>query len=87
VGGWGAIADPLEAAFLLTINDRLDLTENSPELAMVNKANIGLGNFQQFAQVSGGGRMVIHPGVGFVHTTPEVFLYSAATERVETPWT
>jgi hypothetical protein len=55
VGGWGAIADPLEAASLLTIKDRLDLTENSLELEMVNKANIGLGSFQQFAQVSGGG--------------------------------
>ena len=78
VGGWGAIADPLEAASLLTIKDRLDLTENSPELEMVNKANIGLGSVQRFAQVSGGGRVVIHPGVRFVHTTPEVYIYSAA---------
>jgi hypothetical protein len=78
VGGWGAIADPLEAASLLTIKDRLDLTENSPELEMVNKANIGLGIFQRFAQVSGGGRVVMHPGVRFVHTTPEVYIYSAA---------
>jgi hypothetical protein len=78
VGGWGAIADPLEAASLLTIKDRLDLTENSAELEMVNKANIGLGSFQQFAQISGGGRMVIHPGVTLIHTTPEVYIYSAA---------
>jgi hypothetical protein len=78
VGGWGAIADPLEAASLLTIKDRLDLTENSAELEMANKANIGLGSFEQFAKVSGGGRIVLHPGAGFVHTTPEVFMYSAA---------
>jgi hypothetical protein len=40
VGGWGAIADPLEAASLLTIKDRLDLTENSQQLDIVNKSNI-----------------------------------------------
>ena len=83
VGGWGAIADPLEAASLLTIKNRLDLTENSTELEMVNKANIGLGSFQQFAQVSGGGRIVIHSGVGFVHTTPEVYIYSAAAGELK----
>jgi hypothetical protein len=78
VGGWGAIADPLEAATLLTIKDRLDITGNSAELEMVNKANIGLGSFQQFARISGGGHMVIHPGVKFIHTTPEVYIYSTA---------
>ena len=78
VGGWGAIADPLEAASLLSVGDRLVLTENSPELDIANKANIGLGSFQQFAQISGGGSVVLHPGTGFVHTTREVFIYSTA---------
>ncbi len=77
-GGFGAIADPLEAASLLTVKELLVLTENSPELEMANKANIGLGSFQQSAQLSGGGRVIIHPGGGFVHTTPEVFIYSTA---------
>jgi hypothetical protein len=52
VGGFGAIADPLEAASLLTVKESLVLTENSAELEMANKANIGLGSFRQFAQVS-----------------------------------
>ena len=64
--GWGAIADPLESASLLSVEDRLVLTENSPVLDIGNKANIGLGNFQQFAQISGGGSVVIHPGTSFV---------------------
>jgi len=77
VGGWGTIADPLEAASSLSFDDGLVVTEDSPELELVNRAKIGLGNFKQFIQVSGGGRVVVQPGVKVIHTTPEVFIYSA----------
>ena len=40
---WGAIADPLDAASKLTVGGPFVICENSPELEMVNKANIGLG--------------------------------------------
>jgi hypothetical protein len=76
-GKWGAIADPLEAASLLTVPDNFVIRENSPELEIANKANIGLGAFQKFAAVSGGGQINIS-GAKFIHATTELFIYSAA---------
>ena len=55
------------------------LTEGSPELDIANSANIGLGAFQKFAAVESGGRVEIAPGVSFIHTAQELFIYSAAT--------
>jgi hypothetical protein len=77
-GRWGAIADDLEASSLLTVRRGLIATENSPELELVNRAGIGLGMFGKFADVSGGGSIVMMPGAGFIHRTPEVFSYSAS---------
>jgi hypothetical protein len=62
----------------LTVGEKLVLTEGSPELDIANNANIGLGAFQKFAVVKSGGRVDIAPGTKFVHTTPELFIYSAA---------
>ena len=42
-GCWGAIADDLEASSLLTVKRGLIVTQNSPELEVVNNAGIGLG--------------------------------------------
>ena len=75
---WGTIADPLEAASALTVSEKMVLTEGSPELDIANSANIGLGAFQRFAAVESGGRVEIAPGVKFIHTTPELFIYSVA---------
>ena len=77
-GCWGAIADDLEASSLLTVKRGLIVTENSPELEIVNKAGIGLGMFGKFADVSGGGSIVMMPGAGFIHRTPEVFSFSTS---------
>jgi hypothetical protein len=74
---WGAIADPLDAASELTVGGPFVIRENSPELETVNKANIGLGMFQKFANVSGGGTIDIS-GARFVHTIPNLFIFSAA---------
>jgi hypothetical protein len=74
---WGPIADPLEAASALTVGEKLILTEGSPELEIANKANIGLGAFKKFAVVESGGQVEIAAGVNFIHTTPELFIYSA----------
>jgi hypothetical protein len=75
---WGTIADPLEAASALTFGDNFVLTEDSPELDIANNANIGLGAFKKFAVVESGGRIDMS-GATFTHTTPELFIYSAAT--------
>ena len=75
---WGTIADPLEAASALTVKEKMVLTEGSPELDIANKANIGLGAFQNFAVVESGGRVEIAAGVKFIHTTSELFIFSAA---------
>lgn len=40
-GCWGKIADDLEGSSLLTVRQGLIVTENSPELEMVNNAGIG----------------------------------------------
>jgi hypothetical protein len=74
---WGAIADPLDAASELTVGGPFIIRENSPELETVNKANIGLGMFQKFANVSGGGTIDIS-GARFVHAIPNLFIFSAA---------
>lgn len=70
------IGDRLEGATELTTPERLTLTENSPELEMVNRANIGLGMFTEgFAKISGGGRIELG-GVRFVHQVPSLYIYS-----------
>jgi len=80
---WGTIADPLEAASALTVREKMVLTEGSPELDIANSANIGLGAFQKFAVVESGGRMEIAPGVKFIHTTADLFIYSAAVGELD----
>ena len=80
-GQWGAIADPLDAASELTVSGAFVIRENSPELEMVNKANIGLGMFQKFAEVSGGGIVDIS-GARFVHAIPRLFIFSAAVGEI-----
>jgi hypothetical protein len=74
---WGTIADPLEAALALTFGDNFILTENSPELEITNNAGIGQGAFKKFAVVESGGRIDMS-GATFIHTTPELFIYSTA---------
>jgi hypothetical protein len=74
-GPW--IGDRLEGASELVLPRNFVATKNSPELEMLNRANIGLGMFKQFAQVSGGGRIALG-NVRFVHHTPDVFVYSAS---------
>jgi hypothetical protein len=74
---WGTISDPLEAASALTFGASFVLTENSTDLEIANKAGIGLGAFSKFAVVESGGRIDMS-GAKFIHTTPELFIYSAA---------
>jgi hypothetical protein len=66
---WGAIADRLEGASELTTPANFVATENSPELAMLNRANIGHGMFKQFASISGGG-VIDMSNARFVSTLP-----------------
>jgi len=47
--------------------------ENSPELEMLNNANIGSGMFKKFAHVSGGG-IISMGAVKFVHAIPWIYL-------------
>jgi hypothetical protein len=70
---WGDIADPLEGASELTAKGEFVLRENSPELEMANKANIGLGMFQKFAEVESGGLVDIS-NARFVHAIPNLFI-------------
>jgi hypothetical protein len=72
---WGEIADPLEAASELTVRGQFVIRENSPELDMINKANIGLGSFSKFAHVSGGGTIDLSGG-RFIHTVENLFIFS-----------
>jgi hypothetical protein len=74
---WGTIADPLEAASALTFGGKFVLTEGSPELDIANNAGIGQGAFKKFAVVDSGGKIDMS-GAKFIHTTPELFAYSAA---------
>jgi hypothetical protein len=70
------IGDRLEGSTELTTPPTLTLTEGSPELEMVNRANIGLGMFKEgFAKVSGGGRIEMG-GAKFVHQVPSMYIYS-----------
>jgi len=78
---WGAIADPLEAASELTAMGSLIIRENSQELEIVNKANIGLGMFKRFAEVSGGGTIDIS-GARFIHSVPNSFFFSASVGNI-----
>jgi hypothetical protein len=73
-GPW--IGDRLEGASELVVQN-LVATEHSPQLEMLNRANIGLGMFKQFADVSGGGRIELG-NVRFVHQIPDLFVYSAS---------
>jgi hypothetical protein len=71
---WGTIADPLEAASLLSFGEKFVLTEGSPELEIANNANIGLGAFKNFAVVESGGTIDMS-GARFIHTAPDLFIY------------
>jgi hypothetical protein len=76
------IGDRLEGATELTTPERLTLTEGSAELEAVNRANIGMGMFKQFAQVSGGGRIEMG-GVRFVHQVPSMHIYSCSSGSLD----
>jgi hypothetical protein len=82
VSQWGAIADPLDAASELTARGPFVIRENSPELEMVNKANIGLGMFQKFAEVSAGGVVDIS-GARFVHAIPNLYIFSLSVGEID----
>jgi hypothetical protein len=76
---WGDIADRLEGASELTIKESLVATENSPELEMLNKANIGLGMFtKNFIELGNGGIASFGGNMSFVHQLPNLFIYSAS---------
>jgi hypothetical protein len=79
---WGLIADRLEGATVLTTTKPMVIRENSPELAMLNNANIGLGMFKQFAKVSGGGVINMGGGISFVHQIPG-HIYCASVGKLE----
>jgi hypothetical protein len=79
---WGDIADPLEGASELTVKGEFVLRENSPELEMANKANIGLGMFRQFARVESGG-IVNMSNTRFVHAIPNLFMYCASVGKID----
>jgi hypothetical protein len=74
---WADIGDPLEGASEVTINDDLNIRENSPELALVNNTLNALGMFEKFAKVSDGG--VIHISTSrFIYALPQLFIYSVS---------
>lgn len=74
---WAGVADHLEGASELTTGE-LVVRESSPELALVNNANIGLGMFSKgFVSVSDGG-VVNMSNMRFVHAVPNLFIYSAS---------
>jgi hypothetical protein len=72
------IADHLEGSSELTIERELIATEGSADLDLLNRSNIGLGMFKQFAHVSDGGRIHIGKETRFVHTVPDIFIYSCS---------
>jgi hypothetical protein len=78
---WGTIADPLEAASELTVKGSFVIREDSPELEVANKANIGLGMFQTFAKIHGGGIIDISE-TRFIHTVPNLFVFSASVGNI-----
>jgi hypothetical protein len=79
---WGDIADPLEGASELTMKGEFVLCENSPELEMANKANIGLGMFRQFARIESGG-IVNMSNTRFVHAIPNLFMFCASVGKID----
>jgi hypothetical protein len=60
------------------------VTENSPELKLLNSANIGMGMFGQFARVESGGAIIM-PDVRFVHQVQEMHIYSFSDGDLATP--
>jgi hypothetical protein len=73
---WGTIADRLEAQTELTVKDRIVAREGSPELEMLNSANLGLGAFTKFVDIRSGGRIEVASGTAFYHQVPNMFIYS-----------
>jgi hypothetical protein len=74
---WDGIADNLEAATEFGLPDNFVVTADSPELAQINDAGIGLGMCAQFARVESGGQLVLS-GARFIHQTPDAFIFSAS---------
>lgn len=74
---WDGIADPLEGATELKMPDNFVATENSPELAQLNSANIGLGLFKNFAKIESGDVITLS-GARFVHQIQDAFIFSAS---------
>ncbi len=56
----GDIGDPLEGGTRLTVRKAIIATEGSPELEMLNAADIGLGSFKQFPKIEHGGQLIIN---------------------------
>jgi hypothetical protein len=79
---WADIGDPLEGATELTVKGNFIISENSPELAIANTSNLGLGMFQSFAVVSGGGTINIS-GARFIHQVPNLFIYSISAGNID----
>jgi hypothetical protein len=78
---WADIGDPLEGASELKLKGDFVIHENSPELDLINSANVGLGMFKQFAAVSGGGTIDMS-GARFVHQVPILFIFSVSTGAI-----
>jgi hypothetical protein len=74
---WDGIADKLEGATELKMPEYFVATENSPELEQLNKANIGLGQFKQFAKLETGG-VINMSGTRFIHQMPDAYIFSAS---------
>ncbi len=80
---WADIGDPLEGASELTVNGSFVIRENSPELALVNNANIGMGMFQKFAHVSEGGIIDFSNVRIFHQLPPKWFIYSVSVGDID----
>jgi hypothetical protein len=70
------IGDRLEGATELTTPDQFTLTEGSPELEAINRANIFGGMFPNgFADIEGSGKIEMG-GARFIHHVPNLYIYS-----------
>jgi hypothetical protein len=82
-GDW--IGDRREGSSELIVKQDLVATENSSGLDMLNRANIGLGIFKMFVDVSNGGRIDMPAGTRFVHQVRDCFIYSASFGKLDLP--
>jgi hypothetical protein len=66
---WGLIADRLEGASEMIMPDHFTITENSPELEMINNSGAAKGSARKLAHVESGGRINLG-GATFVRVLP-----------------